>query len=189
MTETTLLFADGLDLVSAQVDSTDAEAWQNPSPCAGWRAVDVLAHVTGTVHKALNSLGGGDYASSPAEAAGEVDTTEVLARWRDTAGRAADAIVTADLDRVVPSPRGDVPLREALALPTADLAVHAWDLAASAGQDLELPSELRELVERLVRGMPEEILRSDQTFGPAVEPPAGANETARLMAFLGRRRP
>lgn len=46
MTETTLLFADGLDLVSAQVDSTDAEVWQNPSPCAGWRAVDVLAHVT-----------------------------------------------------------------------------------------------------------------------------------------------
>lgn len=189
MTETTLLFADGLDLVSEQVEATSAEGWAAPSPCEGWRAIDVLSHVTGTVQKSVTALGGGDYASTPGEAASEVDTTEAIARWQESAARAADAILTADLDRPVPSPRGEMPLREALALPVADLAVHAWDIAAAAGRDLDLPDDLRAHVEGMTRSVPDEMLRSEGTFGPALEPPAGASETEKLMAFLGRRRP
>ena len=69
----------------------------------------------------------------------------------------------------------------------ADLAVHAWDLAASGGRALDLPDELLAHVENLVRSIPEEQLRSGP-FGPAVEPPPGASETDRLMAYLGRTR-
>lgn len=187
MTETTLLFADALDLVSEQVEATSDQEWEAASPCEGWRAIDVLSHVTGTVQKAVTAMSGGDYASTPAEAASEVDTTEAIARWKESAARAADAVLTADLDRVVPSPRGELPLRQALELPVADLAVHAWDIAVSTGRDLELSEELRAHVGGMTRAMPE-ASRGD-AFGPAVEAPPGASATDELMAFLGRRRP
>ena len=88
---------------------------------------------------------------------------------------------------MVSSPRGELPLPQALALPIADLAVHSWDLAAAGGRALELPDEMLAHVETLVRSIPEEQLRSGP-FGPAVEPPPSASQTDRLMAYLGRTR-
>lgn len=186
MSDATILFPAGLDLVTEQVEATID--WESPSPCAGWTALDVLAHLTGTVHKAVISMGGGAYASVPADAAGGVEASAVVARWHEAAGRAADALLAADPEQVIDSPRGPMPLRLALGLPVADMSVHAWDLAACAGQDLELPDELRAHVDALVRGLPEEKLRSPEMFGPSVEPAAGAGPTERLMAFLGRSR-
>lgn len=185
MSDTTTLCAEGLDLVSEQVEATTD--WRAASPCEQWTALDVLAHVTGTVQKALTAMGGGDYAGTPADAAGDGGEAETVTRWNDSAARAADAIISADPTQVVSSPRGELPLPQALALPIADLAVHAWDLAASGGRALDLPDELLAHVENLVRSIPEEQLRSGP-FGPAVEPPPGASETDRLMAYLGRTR-
>ena len=187
MSDGTTLFPAGLDLVTEQVDATTD--WDAPSPCEGWTALDVLAHVTGTVHKALISMGGGAYASVPADAAGGVDASAVVARWHEAAGRAADALLAADPEQVIESPRGPLPLRQALGLPVADMSVHAWDLAASGGRDLALPDDLRAHVERLVRGLPEEKLRSAEMFAPSVEAPSDAGPTDQLMAFLGRSRP
>ena len=189
MSDAITLFPAGLDLVTEQVEATTGNAWNAPSPCEAWTALDVLAHVTGTVHKALSSMGGGDYASVPADAAGGTEPDDVVARWNEAATRAADAMLTADPDQTVSSPQGDVPLRQALALPVADMAVHSWDIAAASGRDLELPDDLRAHVEAVVRSVPPEMLRTPETFGPEVEPPAGAGPTEQLMAFLGRRPP
>lgn len=189
MSDATTLFPAGLDLVTEQVEATSGDAWHAPSPCEGWSALDVLAHVTGTVHKALISMGGGDYASVPADAAGGVEPSDVVARWHEAAARAADAMLSADPTQTIDSPRGPMPLGQALALPVADMAVHSWDLAAAGGRDLQLPDDLREHVEGLVRAIPDERLRSPETFGPPVDAPPGTSETEQLMAFLGRSRP
>lgn len=74
-------------------------------------------------------------------------------------------------------------------MPTHDLTVHAWDLAATAGRDLELPEELRGDLEGLVYNTPPEFMRQPGIFGTAVETPQGASPTEQVMAFLGRRRP
>lgn len=187
MSDITTLFPAGLDALNEQVELTDDEGWAAASPCEGWTALDVLAHVTGTLQKALAAMGGGEYAGVAADAASGDGIGQVVQRWRQSAASAADAILTADPRQVVPTPRGDQPLAQALALPVADLAVHAWDIAASGGRDLELPHELRVHVERLVEVIPPQALRSEGVFGPELDAPPGAGPTERLMAFLGRR--
>jgi len=189
MTDPMTLLPVAIDLLTEQVEATSDDGWGAPSPCAGWSALDVLAHVTGTMHKAAASMGGTDYAAVPAEAAGTAGVTEIVGRWEKVAATAADALVSADPDQVIGTPRGDLPLRETLALPTADLAVHAWDIAAAGGRRLELPAELRTHVEGVLATVPPQKLRSEGFFGPEVEAPDDAGPTDQLMAFLGRRRP
>ena len=67
-----------------------------------------------------------------------------------------------------------------------DLVVHAWDLAHATGLEERMEPEdiarVREQAEAFG-----DALRSPQAFGPAVDPPPGADDQARLLAFLGRR--
>ena len=68
----------------------------------------------------------------------------------------------------------------------ADLAIHAWDLARATGGDERLDlGEVHQVFETL-RPLGDK-LRTPGAFGPAVDPPAGADEQAELLAFLGRR--
>jgi hypothetical protein len=67
-----------------------------------------------------------------------------------------------------------------------DLVVHGWDLARSAGLDERIePVEVgraREQAEAFG-----DARCGPRAFGPAVEPPPGADEQDKLLAFLGRR--
>lgn len=189
MTDAMILLPTSIDLVSEQVEATTDDGWSSPSPCEGWSALDVLAHATGTLQTAIGSMGGGDPAAAPADAANASAMSEVVTQWEETAAKAADTIVAASPDQPVSTPDGEVPLSEELALPAADLAVHAWDLAAAGGRRLDLPDDLIEHVERVVANLPPAQLRSNGLFGPEVDAPADASRTEKLMAYLGRRRP
>lgn len=165
--------------------------WSAPSPCAGWTLRDVLAHVTGTLGKAHQIVTGSDafrrLPFDPREL--ELDAAGVRLLWDEHAAAVRAVMVDADLDRPVDTRRGPEPLRRALALPSADVACHAWDLAVGSGQLLDLPEPLLEVLRADVGALPEDALRSPGLFGPAVEPTPGASETDRLMAWLGRSRP
>lgn len=189
MSDNALVLTGALDLFGEQAESLSKDEWSAASPCQGWRAMDVLSHVTGTLNKTLTTLGGGDQSATPGEAVMDAAVDEAVARWNDAAGRVADGLLTADPAAKVPSGDGEVTVAEALSLPAVDLIVHAWDIAAAAGRDLEIPTELREHVESVVARMPEEQLRSEGMFGPQVQVSQDAGPTERLMAFLGRSRP
>ena len=67
----------------------------------------------------------------------------------------------------------------------ADLVIHAWDLSRATGIDERLdPDDVHQVLEAL-RPLGDK-LRGPGAFGPAVEPPPGADEQAQLLAFLGR---
>ena len=172
-----------LDAVVAGVPDT---SWTAPSPCEGWTAVQVLAHVTGTVGKALAVLTGGDsYGGTPA-AGDDTAPDEVLPRWAMARDAAREALGAADLTRTLETPRGTESLGTALGFPTSDIACHAWDIAAATDQPREFPDTLTAQVRRQVGSLPEERLRVPGLFGPEQPAPADASESDRIMAWLGR---
>jgi uncharacterized protein (TIGR03086 family) len=67
-----------------------------------------------------------------------------------------------------------------------DAAVHGWDIAVATGQTAQLSKslaqELLKVAENLV-----EPLRAWGAYAPAIDPPADADDAARLLYFLGRR--
>jgi uncharacterized protein (TIGR03086 family) len=67
-----------------------------------------------------------------------------------------------------------------------DLVVHGWDLARATGLDERIDPDD---VARVRKAADEfgDAMRSPQAFGPALEPPPGADAQTELLAFLGRR--
>ena len=66
-----------------------------------------------------------------------------------------------------------------------DLVVHGWDLARATGQDEQIDQDDVARVEKVSEGFGEGM-RSPRAFGPALDPPAGADRQTKLLAWLGR---
>lgn len=82
---------------------------------------------------------------------------------------------------------GGMPKQQILGLLVTDLLLHSWDLARSIGADETLPAAAVDAAMVGLARMPEEMLRSGNMFGPAVEVPDTASDQDKLIAFAGRR--
>jgi uncharacterized protein (TIGR03086 family) len=115
-----------------------------------------------------------------------VDASDPLAAFGPALGDLAAAITAPGaLDRTVAAPFGDVPGETFARFVVLDGLVHGWDLATATGQPYDPPDALVDAVDTFAHEAVEH-LRDGVTFGPAVQPPAGASRIERLAAFTGR---
>ncbi len=157
------------------------DAWDNPSPCEGWTARDVVAHLTEWVPAVLARA---DIASPPApdvgvDPAGAWDTVaatiqaalddpEIAARTFDV-GPPGTMAVAAAIDMIV----------------TGDVLVHTWDVARATGLDEHLdPAIVPEM--RAALAAMGDVLASSGHYGPARPVPEEASEQEALLALTGR---
>lgn len=165
---------------TARVAATPPDRWSAASPCPGWSARDVVRHVVES-HAMFRGFVGRETTGIPT-----VDD-DPLAAW--TASR---DLVQAELDDPTAAAAefdgfsGRTTFAEAVdRFLVFDLHVHGWDLARATG----LPDRIDpEEVPRLLAAAESfgDAMRGPGAFGPAVEPPAGADAQDRLLAFLGR---
>ena len=90
------------------------------------------------------------------------------------------------LDRTVHLSFGDASGREYVMQLTADLAIHAWDLARATGQDDMLdPGAVALLLPWTEANA--ELLTASGMFGPRIDAGPDAPDDVRLLGLLGRR--
>jgi uncharacterized protein (TIGR03086 family) len=163
-----------------RVEAVPEDRWENPSPCAGWTARDVVRHMVETSELFLGMVG------LELPAGPSVDDDPVGA-WASACGTMQAALDNPEKASLPYEGRfGRTTLEQGVGrFVCADLVVHTWDLARATGLDERLdPDDVHEL---LVDMEPmDEIMRESGAFGPKLEPPAGADEQTRLLAFLGR---
>jgi uncharacterized protein (TIGR03086 family) len=180
MSEESERYARLADAFTAKVAAVPPDKWTSPSPCEEWTARDIVRHVVST-HGMFQGFVGRSLGDTPS-----VDD-DPLGAWR-----AARRAVQSDLEDPERAAAEFDGLGGRTTFETAvgrflcmDLVVHGWDLARSAGLDERIdPDDIRR-----VRAQAEafgDALRSPQAFGPPLEPPPGAGEQDRLLAFLGR---
>lgn len=161
------------------IDAVDAErGWDRPTPCDGWTAIDVVAHLADWTPFLLERVG----------RAGPDPDLPVVERWRFVAAALqsilddpAEASTTIDV-----GPPGQMPVGQAIAkLVIGDVVFHTWDLARSNGIAVDLDEQV--LTDQLagMQGM-EAAIRASGHFGAAVAVPADASPTDRALAFTGR---
>ena len=170
--------------------------WDVPAPVDGWTARDVVAHLTTWLPGLLESVGVSFTRRVTSLDAPRSDAPErSCERQGDPAWEWVDhtAAVQALLDDpasrecTVSSPHfPEMSLTQMIdRLYTTDVFMHSWDLARATGQPDRLDDE--HATELLVGMQPlDEMLRASGQYGPKVEPPADADPTDRLMAFVGR---
>jgi uncharacterized protein (TIGR03086 family) len=181
MTEVSERYARLADAFAANVAAVPADRWSSPSPCENWTARDIVDHVVMTQGMFLGFVG---------RSLGEIPSVadDPLAAFT-----AARTVVQRDLED---PERAGTEFEGAMGKMTFetgvdrflnfDLVVHGWDLARATGLDERIdPADVERL--RVAAEGFGDAMRGPQAFGPAVEPPAGADEQQRVLAFLGRR--
>ena len=156
--------------------------WSAPSPVGGWTARDVVDHLTTWFPAFVHS--GSPYgwtqrhsaSGSPADA--WTEQTLAVQLILDDPAQAQSSFSHPHLP---PCTLEDAVDR----FYTADVFMHAWDLARATGQELELdPDYATQLLEGM-RPM-EAVLRDSGQYGPAHPVADDAAPVEKLMAFVGR---
>jgi uncharacterized protein (TIGR03086 family) len=162
-------------------EAVHSDQWDDPTPVAGWKARDVVAHLIEWFPALVRDL---DVALP------DVPSTETdpAAAWQAFAGGVVSLLEDPATAALVPTNTnfGGVRLDEAISrFFTPDVFHHTWDLATATGQ---VPALDPERCESMLAGMQpiEQLLRDSGHYGPRVEVPDTADAETRLVAFLGR---
>lgn len=167
---------------TARVTAVPEGAWDNPAPCEGWVARDVVGHLV----EWLSGFFFGQW---------DLDVPPFPPVQQDPAGawKALDRAIQSALDdpeiaaRERETPMGRSSFAQTIdTICTPDILIHTWDLARATGLDEALdPDE----VHRFAAGIEpmDEILRASGHYGPRTPVADDADEQTWLLAFLGRR--
>ena len=166
---------------AATIDEVHDDAWERPSPCEGWDARDLVRHVVDTQGMFLGFVG----ESLPPAPAVDADPPGAWTSARRAVQQRLDdpERAGAEFDGFFGRTRFDDAVDRFLCF---DLVVHHWDLARAAGLDDHIDAADVAHVRTLAEGFGP-AMRNPRAFGAEVEPPAGADDQTKLMAFLGRR--
>lgn len=158
------------------------EAWDDPAPCEGWTARDVVRHLVEWFPAFLAAGAGVELPKGPS-----VDDDPVAAWTVHSDGVQAVLDDPATAGRVLSNQHiGEVPLDQAIdRFYTADVFMHTWDLARATGQDERLdPDKCAQLLAGMLPL--DDLLRNSGQYGPRVQVAESADVQTRLLAFIGR---
>jgi len=181
MTEISERYNQRADKFAAVIQSIGLEQWGTSTPCPDWDARDIVRHVVDSHGTFLGFVGrdvgdipsvdedpGAAFAAACAVVAADLEDPERAGATFD--GFFGEQTFAQGIDRFI----------------CADLLVHRWDLAHATGGDETMEPEEIESMAETAKGFGD-AMRSPRTFGPALDPPEGADEQTKLLAFLGRK--
>jgi uncharacterized protein (TIGR03086 family) len=165
-----------------RVEAVPADAWDNPAPCEGWVARDVIRHLVDWLPAHFFATWGIEHTPGPS-----VDDDPVGA-WA-----AVDASIQAALDDPAiaraereSGPMGSMTFEASIdMICTPDVLIHTWDLARATGLDETLDADEVRGLAAAMEPM-DQMLRESGHFGPRVEVADDADEQTKLIAFTGR---
>lgn len=176
------------------VGSVRTNDLDTPTPCAGWKLVDLLAHMTVQNRGfAAAARGFGDQphvwqADSVVDAIVANPTDTYAESVRDVmAAFADDAVLEASFALPEFGPNAMFPGAMAIGFHFIDYVVHNWDVAASLGLPYDVPAEVVDAALPLSLLVPDGEFRDapGSPFAHAIDEPS-ATTFDRLLRHLGR---
>ncbi len=170
-------------VVLGQLDDTNAT---RPSPCPEWAAGELGAHLVAVLDR-IEVVGQmGDVNAMPTLADGSpsefaslfaASAERVHGVWSD------DALLAA----IVTVPWGQIPGAIAMAVYTAEVMTHTWDLATALGVAVDWDEDVAAAALATVQfGLPASARGDDVPFGAVVPTADDAPSIVKLAAWMGR---
>ena len=161
------------------------EYWEASTPCDEWDVYELVNHNVVENLWVPPVLAGHDLADVGG-LEGDVLGSDPELVWEDSWRDAVAAFADADLGSVVTLSAGRTTVIEYLRQRTADLAIHAWDLAVGLGVDDELDHEVVVAVFEWAQPLAGVFAELPAMFEPPSTPPPGASLQDRLLHLFGR---
>ncbi len=164
-----------------RVCEVPADAWDNPAPCDGWVARDVVRHMVEWMPGFLASVG----VDLPPGPSVDDDPAGAWIHLADSLQALLDDPATAQKE-ITHEHLGTVTVEHAIGMIMfGDVLIHTWDLARATGLDETLDATI--VSEMLVGMQPmDEMLRQSGQYGEKVAVPDDADDQTKLIAFTGR---
>lgn len=165
---------------TSRIEAVREDQWSSPSPCDGWAARDVAAHVIRTHRAVLARLEG----SEPPDPDPDAD---LVADWH----AARDAVTQALADpsasaTVLGGMFGDQTFASMVGrMVCTDTLVHTWDLARAGGLDETLDPEAMAAGMAFLGPMSDAI-RGPGGFAPPLPAAEDADPQTAFLSFCGR---
>ncbi len=174
-------------LFGDRVDAVPAASWDVPTALSGWSVRDLVRHLVDEQRWAPPLLAGQTTAEVGDRFAAESLGDDPVGAWESASDQALTAFAAPDaLQRTVVLSYGETPAADYCAQMTADLVVHAWDLAHAIGGvellDHRLVAWTLDYTEEHLDGS-----GKPGVFDAAVDVPNDADPQTRLLARCGRR--
>ncbi|MFV0307615.1 MAG: TIGR03086 family metal-binding protein [Desertimonas sp.] len=170
--------------MDAVVNRMPADAWDNPSPCDGWTARQVLGHFMWGAERIASAAAGEDPPAPRSEA--EMATDDPPRAWAATRDHVLGALDhDGALRRDFSGPFGPGDVDSFLPIHGVDGLLHAWDVATAGGIEAHLPTDLAAAGAAAIASFGDGI-RQPGVFGPAVAVSDDADDVTRFVAIAGR---
>jgi uncharacterized protein (TIGR03086 family) len=182
------LFQRAQNQFTDRVDAVEPGQWEDES-LPGWTVADLVAHLVNEALWVPPLLAGepvdlieGRFPDGTDDLLGD----DPLLGWESAADAALAAFAADDaLRHTVHLSRGPTPAGQYILEMTADLTVHAWDLARATGGDTELDGELVTAALVFAEQLPEDGIPG--VFDPPLDVSSSARPQTRLLARFGRK--
>lgn len=182
VTETAERFRRRADAFEALIAGVVPDRWAGPSPCVGWTARDIVAHILGfptwEIPSSVSERLRVEAAIDPPGDAVDDDPLGGFRHFRDAVQRVLeDPATPADVAEFID---------QALSF---DLAQHWWDLAKATGQDATMDPDEVDVLWTTLSSMPPSWWKWQVEHGyyaPAVPVPEDAPLQDRVLGLIGR---
>ncbi|WP_405974506.1 TIGR03086 family metal-binding protein [Streptomyces sp. NBC_00988] len=171
------------------VELAQDEDWARDTPCAGWDLRRLVAHMAAQHHgfAAAARGAGGDraYWREPEDMSEPARTHRAAA----TAVLAAfDEPGATEREFALPELGASFPGRTAIGFHFIDYVVHAWDVAAALGAELDLSDDVLGIALVVARLVPTEpaVRGPEFAFAPPLDVPPDAGPLDEALRLLGR---
>ena len=182
------LFQRAQNEFADRVDAVEPEQWADES-LPGWTVADLVAHLVNEQLWVPPLLAGEPFDLIDGrfpEATDDLLGTDPFTGWETAADDALSAFAEDDaLIRTVHLERGPTPASQYILEMTADLTVHAWDLAHATNGDTDLDGELVTAALVFAEQLPEDGVPG--LFAPPLDVSTAAPPQTRLLARFGRK--
>lgn len=173
-------------LFGERVDAISGPSWDSATVLPAWSVRHLVGHLVNEQRWAAPLLAGGTPTELEDRFSGDPLGTDPVAAWETAADEALTAFATPDaLQRTVVLSYGQTPAADYCVEMTADLVVHAWDLAHAIGGVERLDDNLV----AWTLAYAEEHLDPAGALGifhAAVDVPDDADPQTRMLARYGR---
>ncbi len=181
------VFYRGLDFFGDVLAQAGDGQWDNPSPCEGWTALDVVGHLCTSLDMGTSILKGEQPTRPDVANPRDVVDGDPAAYYGSLAASCRTALAGASLDDVRDTPMGPRTVAQGLAFPAIDLYVHGWDLGQALGVDVQIPDDVIAFAHEYLDPIPEDAMRGPQgAFAAEADAADGATASDRFIAWTGR---